>query len=151
MNKAELALELPADRARVVERGLTLYQQGQQEVERLTEELTEARAHIAELEAQVRSLESSRNMVESTAARHQAERDEAIAQRAIYEALFASFSAQLKAFNIPTKPIVKHVPELNAKTSAGSSLDALAAIANLVKSEPTMPTGPNIGDFKNAT
>jgi|SRR5215469_1064200 len=135
---------LPEDNMKAVEHGLTVYQRTQAEVGRLTNELQEARARIAELEAKVQAMESNRNMVETTAERHKQERDEAVSHRAIYEAFFTSLStsilAQFRAFNIPTKPLAER---------GSASLEALAGIADIVKTEfprHTMPRLPGIKD-----
>lgn len=72
------------------------------------EELETLRARNLDLEKgihlatmTIEALESQLSAERSNVAGAQAERDQAIAERAIFEALFASFRAQLEAFEVP--------------------------------------------------
>ena len=126
--------ELPAlseDRKRAVEHGLTVYQRTHDTLERTQEELLQARTRIAELEAEVSSLKSAREMLEAQAIKHQTDRDEAVSHRGKYEALFTIINTSLKEFQVPTNP-------LGLRTGS-KSLSDLATIATVISEPPRMP------------
>ncbi len=104
--------ELPEDRAKTVEAGLALFQQVQAERDALREELRETREIVTRQQVEIDSLHNLHNMLESHIQSYMLQRDEAVAQRAAYETLFATVQAQLRVFNLPATPLVKdHGPE----------------------------------------
>jgi septal ring factor EnvC (AmiA/AmiB activator) len=112
--------ELPGDRIKAVETGLAMYQQSQAEVDRLRNELRVANETISQMQVQLESMRQLSNMLESQIHTHQMERDVAVADRAVYETLFASLQGMLRAFNIPAAPVIttKTQPRLPAKLPA---------------------------------
>lgn len=69
--------------------------------------ITDQNTEIAALKAANMMMESAKNASESRVVSYQAERDQAVAERAKWETLFVSIQAQLEAFIPPTLPIVK--------------------------------------------
>lgn len=68
---------------------------------------TDIAAHLVELEA----LRSRLADMESRVATAVLVRDQAVADRAVYETLFISIAAQMRAFQIPVAPLVKAAEE----------------------------------------
>lgn len=99
--------DLPADRIKQVEAGLTLFQQIQAERDALRDELREANEIITRQRVEIESLNQLHNMLESHIQTYMVQRDDAVAQRAAYETLFATVQAQLRVFNLPSTPLVK--------------------------------------------
>lgn len=64
---------------------------------------TDIAGHLVELEA----LRSRLADMESRVATAMLVRDQAVADRAVYETLFISIQAQLRAFQVPAAPLVK--------------------------------------------
>jgi len=64
---------------------------------------TEIAAHAVENEA----MRSRLADMESRVASAMLVRDQAVAQRAVYETLFISFQAQMRAFAVPAEPLVR--------------------------------------------
>lgn len=104
--------ELPEDRMKTVEAGLTMFQQVSAERDRLREELREAHEAITRARVEIDSLHQLHNMLESHIQSYMLQRDEAVAQRAAYETLFATIQAQLRIFNLPNVPLVKEVADV---------------------------------------
>jgi chromosome segregation ATPase len=73
----------------------------------LRKEVADLKTELAASKAANMMMESNVNASESRVASYQAERDQAVAERAKWEALFVSIQAQLLAFIPPTLPIVK--------------------------------------------
>jgi DNA repair exonuclease SbcCD ATPase subunit len=90
--------ELPEDRQRTVEAGLALFQQVQNERDRLQEELREAKELCTRARVEIESLHQLNNMLESHIQSYMMQRDAAIARRAELEVVVKSIRAQLEAF-----------------------------------------------------
>jgi len=108
--------QLPEDRMKTVEAGLTYVQQVGAERDRLREELRETRDLVTRQQVEIDSLHQLQAMLESHMQTYMIQRDEAVAHRAAYETLFATVQAQLRVFNLPAQPLVKEV--LNEKTQS---------------------------------
>ena len=78
----------------------------QAERDELRREVSDLKTRLAATEAAMTMLEANINAAESRVISYQAERDQAVADRVKWEALFASIFAQLKAFKPPEKPLV---------------------------------------------
>lgn len=109
---------LSAGQMKEIEAGLFRFQQQVAENEKLKEKLRAAEDRIVrtniELESlrehsnnEIELLKNHCNELESTARTHQLERDQAVADRASFETLFATFQAQLRVFKLPAVPLVK--------------------------------------------
>ena len=98
--------ELPEERSKTVEAGLAVFHRAQEDLAQLRAQLEEARIQIAERDVQIHSFDQLQSMLESRVAQYQAERDQAVADRAVFEALFVSITAQLQAFKIPNGSLV---------------------------------------------
>jgi len=98
---------LPEDRQKTVEAGLALFQQVQAERDSLRSELRECREMVTRQQVEIDSLHQLHNMLESHIESWKLQRDEAVAQRAAYETLFATMQAQLRVFSFPAVPLVK--------------------------------------------
>src|SRR5262249_36849914 len=68
---------------------------------RLSAELKVAKETISRQNIELEELRAVVNKLESTASTHQAQRDQAVADRVAYETLFAAINAQLRIFKIP--------------------------------------------------
>lgn len=105
------AINLPEDRVKTVEAGLALFQQVQAERDNLRSALHEANHVITQQRVEIDSLHQLHNMLESHIQSYMLQRDEAVAQRAAYETLFATIQAQLRVFHLPSTPLVKDVAD----------------------------------------
>src|SRR6516165_8211320 len=83
--------ELPEHRAKTVEAGLATFQHMSHQVDELRRDITALQDDIGRKEAQVDSLKQTIRIFEEQARAYQEERDQAIADRCVYETLFASF------------------------------------------------------------
>jgi len=92
---------LPSDRAKAVELGMTQYHTVAAERDEARGEVALLRSELAAANAQIKMLESSVANAESLAAAHQAERDQAVADRAQWEAFYTLLRAQFDAFEVP--------------------------------------------------
>jgi DNA-binding protein H-NS len=70
---------------------------------------------IAIMNSQIEMLETAINTCNSNITAREVERDRAVAERAVYEALFASIRAQLEAFEIPAAVLAETVNRANGK------------------------------------
>jgi hypothetical protein len=75
----------------------------------LRTELAALKQTHVEDQVQISAMTSLINTLESRAASYQSERDLAVAQRSVYEALFVGIQAQLRAFEPPTAPLAKQL------------------------------------------
>ena len=100
---------LPPDRAKTVEAGLLMFQEISAERDQLRTEVGRLKHDITQDRVELEALRSLVTTLESRVTTHQAERDQAVADRAVYEALFISVNAQLRAFNVPSAPLVKQL------------------------------------------
>ena len=92
---------LPPDRAKAVELGMTQYHTIASERDAALAEIAFLKTEIAAANAQIKMLESSVANAESLVAAHQAERDQAVADRAQWEAFHTLLRAQFDAFEVP--------------------------------------------------
>jgi len=99
--------ELREDRRAAVEAGLVHYQMVADEKDRLTKELAATKSDLAATKVVVEAQVAQLNEMESRIASMQLIRDQAVADRAKYETLFASFQAILRTFAIPAIPLIK--------------------------------------------
>jgi uncharacterized coiled-coil protein SlyX len=102
-----LTEELPEHRAKTVEAGLATFQRMSHQVDELRAQITDQQDDLGRMEAQIDSLKQVIKVYEEQAHAYQQERDQAVADRAVYETLFASFQALLSAFKIPADPLVR--------------------------------------------
>jgi len=96
---------LSEDRAKAVAAGLAMFQKTQAEMEDLRGKLRQAMDHAAELETQLAGEKQLNSLLEHQVKSHQIDRDQAVADRAVYEALFIAINGMLHAFNFP-EPLV---------------------------------------------
>lgn len=78
----------------------------QQDVGKLRQAVTEALTQIETLRSWNAHLESQ---VESAIAK----RDQAVAERAVYETFFAGIQAQMREFKVPAVPLIRQKPPEN--------------------------------------
>lgn len=103
--------ELTERRKAAVEHGLTQYQQLADERDKLEAETRELRTQIAGYKVAAEADNSRILQLESRANSMVLERDQAIADLAVYQALFVSIKAQLRAFNVPNEPLIRDKSE----------------------------------------
>jgi hypothetical protein len=77
----------------------------------LRHEVSDLKTKLSATEAAMTMLEANINAAESRVISYQAERDQAVADRVKWEALFASIYAQLRAFKPPERPLVAQTEE----------------------------------------
>jgi hypothetical protein len=99
--------DLPEHRAKTVEAGLATFQHMSHQVDELRKEISNYQDEISKMEVQVESLKRVVKIYEEQAKSYQAERDQAVADRAVYETLFASIQAMLIAFRVPVAPLAR--------------------------------------------
>ena len=99
-------LELQEDRRAAVEAGLVHYQMVAAERDKLAKELADAKSEIAGLKISLEVQTAQMNVMESRVNAMQLTRDQAVAERAKYETLFASFQAMLRTFAVPAVPYI---------------------------------------------
>jgi hypothetical protein len=97
--------DLPQDQSLVVERGLAQFFAVKATADRLQGELDESRRRERLLELEVEQLRSYLTTAQSEVASANAIRDEAIAHRAAYEAMFSGMRAMMNEFEVPAKPL----------------------------------------------
>jgi chromosome segregation ATPase len=66
--------------------------------------ITQATVEISVLKDEIKGLRDERSL-------YRIERDQAVAQRAVYETLFVSIQAQMRTFAVPAAPLVKDMAE----------------------------------------
>lgn|SRR5215471_3024894 len=136
--------ELPEDRRKSVEAGLTAYHATQAEIEHLQSELRDAHVTIEGLRAQLKSLDDLHGLHESRIASHQLERDQAVADRAKYETLFASMFAMMQTFDVPVETLVKSKEirgEQSSSQSAGGDRPEYRDVSREGRDEPQARAG----------
>lgn len=116
--------ELQEDRRAAVEAGLVHYQMVAEERDRLTKELAASKNEVAALKVAVEAQSAQMNEMESRVSSMQIVRDQAVAERAKYETLFASFQAMLRTFAVPAAPLIVGIvaDEENSFNDADHSL-----------------------------
>ena len=109
--------DLPEHRAKTVEAGLATFQHMSHQVDELRQDITALQDDIGRKEAQIDSLKQTIRIFEEQARAYQEERDQAVADRCVYETLFASFRSMLDTFRIPITPLVRKQEEAVAFTA----------------------------------
>lgn len=114
---------LPPAREAIIDQAHRLHQEVAHERDML-------RLHIADLQTKIAGLEAQLKLLELEASQHRNKaesalsvRDDAVAERAVYETLFISLQAQLRAFRIPAAPLIKERNDEEAVDSAGSPVN----------------------------
>jgi hypothetical protein len=102
---------LPRERAAAVAYGLEQFQTMAHERDELREENTGLKDRVAALEIEAEGLRSHINDAQSQIRSAMLVRDQALAERIKYEAMFVSFQAQMRAFNVPAEPLIKDVDQ----------------------------------------
>jgi septal ring factor EnvC (AmiA/AmiB activator) len=100
---------LREDRAAAVEAGLVHYQMVAAERDSLAKELANSKNEIASLKVVAEAQAAQLNEMLSRISSMQLVRDQAVAERAKYETLFASFQAILRTFAVPATPLITGV------------------------------------------
>jgi hypothetical protein len=98
-------------RLAAIEQALIQFHEVAVERDALREELAALKEMHVQDQVEITAMKSLINTLESRAASHQSERDLAVAQRSIYEALFVGIQAQFRAFELPTMPLVKQLSD----------------------------------------
>lgn len=100
-------VQLPQDREHAVASGIAQYHQTAHERDQLQKEVAALKTDMAGYrvinDAQAAQLAAMESKIETA----MLVRDQAVADRAKYEALFITFMAQLRAFNVPAAPLVR--------------------------------------------
>src|SRR5580765_7360993 len=96
---------LSDEQTRAVEAGLAMHVRIRGELDQAHDELRRLREVIAKNEVQIESLRSFNNLLESRVNGCIAERDQAIGERAQFEALFAMMQATMREFKVPAVPL----------------------------------------------
>jgi chromosome segregation ATPase len=115
---------LPDARQAAVEQALIQFHEIAAERDALRDELSALKQTHAEYQVEIAAMKSLINTLESRAASHQSERDLAVSQRSLYEALFVGIQAQFRAFELPTTPLAK---QLSNERSAQDAVKSEAA------------------------
>ena len=102
---------LKEDRKAAVEAGLVHFQVISDERDRLKNELASSKVDLAAMKVVVEAQSSQITEMESRVASMQVVRDQAVAERAKYETLFASFQAMLRTFAVPATPLIKGIED----------------------------------------
>jgi hypothetical protein len=98
---------LPEDRQAAVAYGLAQFQTICAERDASHRENIALKTENAGLKVAVEALEAHRTEMESRVQSATLVRDQAVADRAVYETLFVSIQAQMRAFAVPAAPLVK--------------------------------------------
>jgi hypothetical protein len=101
--------QIPEDRQKIIEYGIVATQKTVAERNEAWTTIEKQNAIITALKTEIASLQALSGAMESRATSYQNSRDEAVAQRAEYEVLLRSISAQLREFNIKHEPIIKEL------------------------------------------
>ena len=99
--------ELPDNRAKAVEAGLTHFQSVAAERDSWERKCRDLEANVQGWKIAMEAQDARLVELESRAVTMQLERDEAVAERAVYETLFISLQAQMRAFKIPSAPLIR--------------------------------------------
>ena len=120
--------ELPANRVALVEAGLAQFQTVAAERDRLEREVADLRSDLAAQKVVNEAMSEQINTMRSHVSSMMLIRDQAVADRAVYETLFISFQSMLRAFQVPAAPLIK---EKDATDEQNTTSDAYAGIAPL--------------------
>jgi hypothetical protein len=97
---------LPDDRKAAVEYGLTQFNVMAAERDALRDQVRQLKSDLAGYKVALDAQQAQVSDMESRVATSTAIRDQAVADRAVYETLFISVQAQLRAFQIPHAPLI---------------------------------------------
>jgi hypothetical protein len=100
-------IELPEGRLAILQQANRIAQETATERDNALKEVARLNLLIVEKDVREQALQSLVNDMESRVEKMTAIRDEAVAHRAAYEALFAMQQAQMRAFKIPAMPLIK--------------------------------------------
>lgn len=98
---------LPPAREAIIDQAHRLHQEVAHERDVLRLRVADLQTEIAGLEAQLKIAELAVSQCQNKAESALSVRDDAVAERAVYETLFISLQAQLRAFRIPAAPLIK--------------------------------------------
>ena len=98
---AAAAAQLPAERARIIERGLTEYQQALADRDRLRREFTAQRVEIAELKAIITARDNEQHVIEDRVRACIADRDNAVASASELRGVLSSLASILIGYFKP--------------------------------------------------
>jgi hypothetical protein len=99
--------DLPEDRKAAFAQGMAQYQTMAAERDAAIKKHTALYTENVGLKVAVEALEAHRTEMESRIQSMILERDQAVADRAVYEVLFVSLQAQMRAFAVPAAPLVR--------------------------------------------
>jgi hypothetical protein len=102
-------IELPEGRLAIVQQANRIAQETATERDEALKEIARLNLLITEKDVREQALQSLVNEMESRVEKMTAIRDEAVAHRAAYEALFKMQLATLQAFVPPTAPLIEKV------------------------------------------
>jgi chromosome segregation ATPase len=120
-NSASSLETLPDFRLAAIEQSLIQFHEIAAERDALRDELNALKQTHAQDQVEITAMKSLINTLESRAASHQSERDLAIAQRSVYEALFVGIQAQFHAFELPATPLVKKLADEHGARENGKA------------------------------
>ena len=100
-------VNLSRERASAVAYGLEQFHTMAHERDELRDENTGLKDRVASLEIEAEGLRSHINDAQSQILSAMLVRDQALADRIKYEALFVSLQAQMRAFAVPAEPLIK--------------------------------------------
>jgi len=100
---------LPPVREDIITQAHRLHQEVAHERDMLRLRVSDLLTEISGLKAQLEIAELEASQLRSKAESALSVRDEAVAERAVYETLFISVQAQLRAFRIPAAPLIKEL------------------------------------------
>jgi chromosome segregation ATPase len=99
--------DLPENRKAAVAHGLAQYQRLAAQADEMADEIARLKVEMAGLKVVCEAQRSQLNESESRLQSAYAVRDQAVDQRAVYESLFTSLLAMLRAHNVPNAPLVR--------------------------------------------
>jgi hypothetical protein len=100
---------LTDEQTKAVEAGLAMHLRIKGDLDDAHRELHELREVIAKNTVEIEALRSFNNLLESRINGCIAERDQAIGERAQFEALFSMIMATMREFKIPAVPLIRTV------------------------------------------
>lgn len=98
---------LPASRQAAVEQASLYYQEIAHARDQLTEEVAKLKASLEAYKVRENSQTSLLAEMESRLKTMELTRDQAVADRCKYEALFVTMQAQMRAFRVPAEPLIQ--------------------------------------------
>ena len=98
---------LPNDRQAAIEYGLVQFQTIAAERDDLHKENIALKTEIAGLKVAFEAQQAQINDMDSKVSTMSLIRDQAVADRTVYEVLFVSLQAQMRAFAVPSAPLIK--------------------------------------------